>query len=601
MDDELTKSIKSCKIFASIDPNSDVFQALVAQFKTVKLKSGEVVFSQGDPSHALFILVSGKLAAILSVGDAKPKIVGHILPIEPVGEMGALSGDPRSLTLKAIEDSQLLKLPSETFKKLCRQYPSIMYETLHPVVGRSQQLIQLISTGEKRKHIALIPANADVHLAKFEEKLIETVKRYKKVILLSETTIRSEDDKDTRNFEELINNIEADNIIVIYLLKSYETPLAKACWDRIGKVFIVAEGNVKPHLDTFALDKLHNSRHLIEVRRELILLYKKGAIPNNTHEWLYKADFFLHHHIRQDYLPDFQRLLRFIRGKPFGLVLSGGGAKGWAHIGALRALLESHIPIDAIGGVSAGAVIGGLYALNYSYEETYQLFEALLGSAHNIFSWKNFCWPAISLFSCEEFTLETEKVFGNKKIENMWLPYFAVTCNLGAYREATHKSGLLWEKCRATVAVPGLVPPMVINGELHIDGGVVNNLPVNTMRDLLGSESKIVAIELMSEVVDQTRYNFPPTLTFKQAMLAKMRLGYRDYKFPPFLETFIRSLLVGSSARQKENSALADLLIVPDTRGYSMLRVNNRDEQNSLIDLGYQTAFEKISTWDVKK
>jgi predicted acylesterase/phospholipase RssA len=377
--------------------------------------------------------------------------------------------------------------------------------------------------------------------------------------------------------------------------------LAKACWDRIGKVFIIADGNVKPHLDTFPLDKLHNTRHLIEVRRELILLYKKGAVPNNTHEWLHKADFFLHHHVRLDYLPDFQRLLRFIRGKPFGLVLSGGGAKGWAHIGALRAILESHIPIDAIGGVSAGAVIGGLYALNYNYEETYQHFETLLGAAHNIISYRNFCWPAISLFSCEPFTLEVEKVFGNKKIENMWLPYFSVTCNLGAYREATHKSGLLWEKCRASVAVPGLVPPMVINGELHIDGGVVNNLPVNTMRDMLGSESKIIAIELMSDVVDPNRYNFPPTLTFKQAMLAKLRLGYRDYKFPPFLETFIRSLLVGSSARQKENSAAADLLIMPDTRSYSMLSLKNREEQNSLIDLGYQTAFEKLSTWDVKK
>src|SRR6202034_1924826 len=156
--------------------------------------------------------------------------------------------------------------------------------------------------------------------------------------------------------------------------------------------------------------------------------------------------------------------------------------------------------------------------------------------------------------------------FGNKRIENMWLPYFCVTCNLGAYREATHRSGLLWEKCRGSVAVPGLVPPMVTNGELHIDGGVINNLPVNTMRDILGSESKIIAIELMSEITDPNRYNFPPTLDFKQTFLAKLRLGYRDYKFPPFLETFIKALLVGSSVKQKENSAAADLLIDPDTR-----------------------------------
>ena len=600
MDDELVRSIKSCKIFASLDPDSDVFQAIIAQFTAIKFSVGEIVFTQGDPSHYLFILISGKLAAILSTPDSKPKIVGHILPIEPVGEMGALSGDPRSLTIKVVEDSLLVRLPSETFKKLCRQYPGILYEALHPVVSRSQQIIQSIASGEKRKHVALIPANGEVNIKKFEAKLHESVGRYKKVAIISEDEIHSENTPE-RNFEELIRTVEENNVIIIYILKSYETPLAKACWDRIGKVFVVADGNVKPHLDTFALDKLHNTRHLIEVRRELILLYKKGAVPNNTHEWLHRADFFLHHHVRQDYMPDFQRLLRFIRGKPFGLVLSGGGAKGWAHIGALRAILESHIPIDAIGGVSAGAVVGGLYALNYSYEETYSHFEKLLGVVHNVVSYKNFCWPAISLFDCQEFTVELEKVFGNKKIENIWLPYFCVTCNLGSYREANHKSGLLWEKCRGSVAVPGLVPPMVINGELHIDGGVVNNLPVNVMRDMLGNESKIIAIELMSEVVDHNRYNFPPTLTFKQAILAKLRIGYRDYKFPPFAETFIRSLLVGSSARQKENGAVADLLITPDTRGYSIMRLNNRDEQNKLIDLGYQIATEKLRTWDVKK
>jgi predicted acylesterase/phospholipase RssA/CRP-like cAMP-binding protein len=601
MDEDIIKAIKNCKVFASLDPNSDVFQALAEQFSQLKIKSGEVLFHQGDPSHSLFILVNGKLSAILSAPDTKPRIVGHILPVETVGELGALSGDPRSLTIKAVEDCHLLKLPSDTFKKLCRQYPSVLFETLHPVVSRSQQIIQLLSSGEKKKHIALIPANRDVHMEQFEENLKEIIQRYKKVALLSETDIKSENDQYTRNFEELISQTEESNVIIIYLLKPYETPLAKACWDRIGKVYVIADGNSKPYLDTFTLEKIHNTRHLIEVRRELVLLYRKGAFPQNTHEWLYKADFFLHHHVRLDYVPDYQRLLRFIRGKAFGLVLSGGGAKGWAHIGALRALLESHIPIDAIGGVSAGAIVGGLYALNYNYEETYRHFETLLSASRDIVSWKNFCWPAISLFNCEQFTLESQKIFGNKKIENMWLPFFCVTCNLGTYKEATHRTGVLWEKCRGSIAVPGLVPPMVMNGELHIDGGVINNLPVNTMRDILGTESKIIAIELMSEIIDHNRYNFPPTLNFKQAMLAKFRIGYRDYKFPPFLETFVKSLLVGSSVRQKENSAAADLLIDPDTRRYSMLRLSNRAQQDDLIDLGYQTAFEKISTWDVKK
>jgi NTE family protein len=331
------------------------------------------------------------------------------------------------------------------------------------------------------------------------------------------------------------------------------------------------------------------------------LLYKKNTFPQNTQEWLYKAEFFLHHHVRLNHSPDFERLLRFMRGKAFGLVLSGGGAKGWAHIGVLRALLESHIPIDAVGGVSAGALVGGLYTLNYNYEDTYKLFERVLSATQNIVSFRNLSWPAISLFTCEQFTHELQSVLGNRRIENMWLPYFCVTCNLGTYKEARHRSGLLWEKMRGSVAVPGLVPPMVINGQLHIDGGVTNNLPVDVMRDLLGRDSKIIAVELMNESTDNVRYNFPPDLTFMQSILSKLRLGYRDYKYPPFLETFVKSLLVGASAKQKENSAAADLLIEPDTRPYHMLRLRSKAEQDDLINLGYQITFEKISTWEVKK
>jgi NTE family protein len=601
VDDELIKSIRNCKIFASLDPHGDVFKALTTEFIEIHLEPDEVLFHQGDPSHSLYILVRGKLAAILNSPDNKPKIVGNILPIEPVGELGALSGDPRSLTIRAIENSHLIKLSGDAFKKLCRQYPAILFETLHPVVKRSQQLIQLLYTGEKKKHIAIIPANQSVRLEKFEEQFKEIIHRYKKVILFSENDIHSDANENTRNFAELIHEAEKSNVIIVYLLKSYETPLAKACWGKISKLYVIAEGNSKPYLDSFALEKLHNARQLISVRRELVLIYKKGAIPYNTQEWTNKANFFLHHHLRLDYIPDYQRLFRFMRGKAFGLVLGGGGAKGWTHIGALRALLESHIPIDAIGGVSAGALVAGLYTLNYSYEQTYQHFEKLLGQTHNIVSWRNFCWPAISLFSCEQFTHEIQQIFGNKKIENMWLPFFCVTCNLGTYKEVTHRSGLLWEKCRGSVAVPGLVPPMVINGELHIDGGLLNNLPVNTMRETLGPDSKIIAVELMNKTTDNNRYNFPPDLTFKQALLSKLHLGYRDQKFPPFLETFLKSLLIGASVRQKENSTAADLLIAPDTSHYSMLRLQDKKQQDQLIDIGYQIAFEKISTWDVKK
>jgi len=226
MDDDRSKSIKNCKIFASLDHKSDMFEALITQFEPVSIKKGETLFYQSDLPDYLYVIVSGRLAALLTAPDGKLKTVGYILPNDPVGEMGALSGDPRSATIKAVEYTRLLRLPHFTFKKLCRQYPAILFSVLR----HSQHIIQLLSIGEKKKHIAIIPANKYVSLEKFEDKLKEVISHYKKVALLSETEIRSDNKNNILNVEELIAEKEKENVIILYLLQPHETPLSKARW-----------------------------------------------------------------------------------------------------------------------------------------------------------------------------------------------------------------------------------------------------------------------------------------------------------------------------------------------------------------------------------
>lgn len=600
MDGEIIKFLRNCKLFASLDANDDVFKALSAQFEQVRIEEGHYLFHQGDNPDYLYLLATGRLAATFTAPGAKTKTIGYVQPGETIGEMGALSGSSRTLNVKAVEDSLVLRLGIETFKKLCRQYPAVLFETISPLVSRSSEIIRALSTDERKKHIAIMPANTEINLEKFEELIKETLRHYKKVILLSETEINSDSTKTTVNVSKIISEAEENNHIILYLLKPYETPLSQECWNKISKIYIVGEGNTPPNISIFVLEKLRSTRHLVETRRELILLYKKSIAPKNTQEWLDQASFFLHHHIQAHDKADYQRLLRFMRGKNIGVVLSGGGARGWGHLGALKALLEANIPIDAIGGTSAGAIIGGLYARNKNLDAIHERFGLLLDTTRNVVSLKNFCWPAISLFNCRDFTLETQDLFRSLQIENLSIPYFCITCNLTHYKEVVHRSGLLWEKIRASTAVPGLVPPMVIEGDLHIDGGVINNLPVNIMREMLGTDSKIIAVELISHHNDIKKYNFPPTLTFKEAFFAKLRLGYRDYSFPPFLDTFIKSLLVGSSVNQHANALTADLLIKPDTAKYSMLRVSKK-QRDELIRLGYETTVERLKNWDPRK
>jgi predicted acylesterase/phospholipase RssA len=187
-------------------------------------------------------------------------------------------------------------------------------------------------------------------------------------------------------------------------------------------------------------------------------------------------------------------------------------------------------------------------------------------------------------------------MFKQARIENLWLPFFCVTCNLSKSDQAMHKQGLLWKKIRGSTAVPGVYPPLVIHGHLHLDGGIVNNLPTDVMRKLSSSIGTIIAVELIHNVIEEKNYKFPPILTLSTVILSKLHLAYKDYKFPHFVDMFLRSLLVGSTVKQTENARSADVLISPDLSGYNLLNVTNK-QADQLIELGYEAAIKAVKRW----
>lgn len=411
----LIKLIKHSKIFASIASNKAVLEALIQHFEEISLAKDEVLYHQGSASDSISLLVTGKLSAVLLNKKSDTKIIGDIIPGEVIGEFGVLAGEPRSLTVKAVENSTVLKLDAEIFKKLCHQYPGILLETINPIIHRSQRIIQLLSPEEQKQHIAIIPTCNDIVLEKFMEKMRELLLSDKDIYIFNETdvvldSLKAKNTQHSSQIKQTINQAEQSHDILIYFLKPYDTPLAKACWEKINTVYILGNGNSEAHICSFALKKLHELKNLIQVRRELILTFEGDTIPQRTSRWLKLANFFQHHNIRIEQTRDYQRLLRFIKGETVGVVLGGGGVKGWAHMGALKALLEANIPIDAIGGTSVGAVICGLYALFENYEDTQRCFNELVQTTTGTISLKNLVWPVVSLFNFKNFTVEIQKL-----------------------------------------------------------------------------------------------------------------------------------------------------------------------------------------------
>ncbi|MBV8802300.1 MAG: patatin-like phospholipase family protein [Gammaproteobacteria bacterium] len=588
MDNELINFLKTCKLFSSL--NDSAIKKIVSQVSLLTLRPNEILFCQGAPSDNLFLLHKGEMVAILTTMENTTKILGHIEPGETIGELSALSGEPHTLTVKATKESVLLKLSRQDFVEICHLYPAIMYATVHPIISRTESIFHAMFL-DKSPHTALLPMHSSpAHLPHFAKQFHALAENDDTIILISDFEKECEN-QNVDFFLQKIHEIERHkkkHQQIVYLLKAHDTPLAELSLKKADQLYLIADSQATPEIDPALLDKIEHRTARFKSYPQLILLHpEKSQIPQRTVMWLAQTKFELHHHVRIDSKSDYKRLIRFILGKAVGVVLGGGGTRGWAHLGAIKALQEAHIPIDIIGGTSVGAIVGACYALNESFTDAYTKFQSLIDYSRHSISWRSLTWPLISLFDAKNFTIAQLNIFQQRLMEDMWLPFFCISSNLANYTEYVHRQGLIWEKTRASSSIPGLIPPMVIDGELHLDGGLLNNLPVDVMRQFVGKKGKIIAVELNSSTIgDRKSYQFPPTFTFKEAFLTRIKRNRYNYRFPRFVDTFMRGLLIGSSAKTQQNSLIADIFVNVNLNQFRLLHINSK-QADKIFELGY--------------
>lgn len=587
---DLLKLLQSNAIFSSL--KTVALKNLLKKFVRVRLAKNKFLFHQSGTSNSLYFLLSGHLKVILKRPNKAEQVIYEVMPGETVGEAGALSGEPRTATVKAVEDCVLLKLSSQDFIQCCKRHPAMIFACTHHLIARSQNLMRLISIDEPaKKHIIVIAAHKNISLKKMTEKISASIKDIPSTLMLS-------DDQDALlPTDEMI----FDKNMIFYFIKSFESPLAKVFFENPDKVYIVGDADKKPNISRNILSTLKDlSLSVYQV--ELIMLHEQPKdIPKDTDRWLKMLSFGLVHHIRVDEDEDIKRIVRCMLGRAIGLVLGGGGLRCWAHLGAIRALHELGIPIDIIGGTSAGAIVAGHYAMGKSDQIKYITeLQELSEITRDTVSLKNLSWPSASLFTGNDYTEKLRAIFGQTRLEDLWIPCFCMMSNLASNKQVVCRSGYLWKMIRASTSVPAIFPPVVINGKLNLDGGILNNLPVDVMRKLIGPQGTVIAVELTHYNEDITEYHYPPILSFWQVMLSKLGIAYHEYKFPHFIDTFLKALLAGSSAKQQENSLSADILVSPDLAKFRMLAVRKADEE-TLIQLGHDATILAVSRWKDKK
>ena len=288
--------------------------------------------------------------------------------------------------------------------------------------------------------------------------------------------------------------------------------------------------------------------------------------------------------VRNGSIDDLHRVARLVSGNATGLVLGGGGARGFAHLGVWRALNELGIDVDTIGGASIGAPLGFFMALQTPDDTMVPLVAELF---HDLL---DYTVPIVSLIKGERITRNIAKVTGGVDVRDVWLPFFCVSTNLTRSCVEVHDRLDAATAIRASVAIPGILPPVPFNGELLVDGGVLNNLPCDVMR-AAGTVKRLIAVDLSPPTGPTVRQDFGHAVSGWRALRARFGPGRSPY--PGLMSVVMRSLVTGS-VRDRDrllSEGTVDWYIGVDVPGVQLLDFERVAE---IAERGYRAARPRL-------
>jgi predicted acylesterase/phospholipase RssA len=328
----------------------------------------------------------------------------------------------------------------------------------------------------------------------------------------------------------------------------------------------------------------------VPARKELVMLHPATADwPSGTANWIAQRDLHAHHHVRLGDAAHMKRLARRLTGRAVGLVLSGGGARGFAHVGVIRALEELGITSDIIGGSSMGALISGLYASGLTPQDIAGVAARLANPKHMY----DYTLPLASLMASGKLTQITQEMYGNARIEDLWRTYYCVSADLRRAERVVHRDGPLWLAVRASIAIPGIWTPIVRGKDLLVDGGALSNFPVDVMVRLCEGGT-VVGSNLTGRPSVSGDYDFGPSISGWRILWSRLNPFRPAIRVPSLAATVWRSHEIAGASEARRSHAMADLVIQPDIGAFGLMDYESYD---AIIELGYQAAREQLAAW----
>lgn len=505
------------------------------------LTGGELLFSAGDEPDSLYLVRSGRLGVFRQDDDQPPQFLGVVKPGEPVGEMALIAGTPHSASVVALRDSEILALPREVFFDAVRTQPDVMIELSRLMLHRARERAPGVTEPSVFGFISV----RGRPIRPFVDRVAAAVEA-------QGHTCQVIDHSALSSVSEWFSRMEDSHDFVLYVAELDEPSWANLCARQVDRLFLVGDALTAPPSNIPI-----RTAHGLQQFTDLILLRDpRMRRPANTAVWLDAINPGRWFHAIEGDAGDAARIARIVTGRAIGLVLSGGGARAYAHIGAVRALHEAGVKFDFLGGSSMGAVIAAGPALGWTDDELDARIRTAFVRSDPL---SDLAFPIIAMTRAGKVAGLLQDAYGEIDIADMPLPFFACSSNLTSGRIEVHRRGLLRRAMRASISIPGVMPPVVIDDQVLVDGAVIKNFPTDVMRQL--NAGPIVGVDM-----SQMRGVDPATLANPPSWWRWIVTGAWK-KGPPIVSVLMRSATITTDADMESSRAEADLLILPEPEG----------------------------------
>ena len=557
----------------------------------IQINPGIEIIKQGEHTKDVYFLIKGRIAVDI-VNDYGEKINLNEIPKgELFGEMSYFNNEPRAATLTTTKESTILKLSTNDFEILQNRHSCLLKYINRILINRLRKA-NLSNRKILFQNICFVQLVEDDSSTFLLNTLKEKVNKEEQIFFVSkelaiQKNLFKEGDSRFSNkdrFDNWVHEIENQHDYIIYLCDQADLEWSELCICQADRIMLLGSKKLDS-THTNLEEIIFNKKGIAsKIEKNLIFNWNESNEISNVSKLIGEREIKNIFHVADD--KDVLRIIRYITGKSIKLVLGGGGAKGFAHLGVYKAMLDLGIPVDFVGGTSVGSIIGAAIGTGWSYD-------VMVENARNALVTNNplndYHLPLVSLIKGDKMERTLKKHYGGLQIEDLKVPFYAVASNFTESKIEILNQGSLDFAVRASISLPSILPPAVKDNSLLVDGGLIDNLPFDHMNSL--AQGPIIGVDLSSKKVRKLGYDKIPSngKILKQKVLRK-----KTYKVPSLSQIMMGTMTLASEEKRRNNVKKFDIYIKPDVAKYGFLKWKNFDE---ILKCGYDAAYPILKEW----